>query len=190
MTLKGVGLRLLAPLALVIACVAVFFGTLTLRLRAVHADEMPPTLPALAGTLAPRTAFQTTDGSWLRVPQNTRPVVLEIMATWCPHCQSEIGPLNELSRSGRVRVVGVVADRLGQHQQPENERDIRDFIQRFHVRYPLSAQPQLTINRRYHTVGYPMIVFIRPGGVVSDVIAGDSTVSQLRAATAELLKRS
>lgn len=81
----------------------------------------------------------------------------------------------------------VVGDALGTGQRPETVTDIRAFVSRYHVKYPISATADTGVANDYKTWGYPSIVFIRKDGTIEYNIAGYVPYAALAAAAKQTI---
>lgn len=114
------------------------------------------------GQTAPTFAVSTTSGPFDLSTVST-PVLLEVFATWCPHCQHEVPVINALSKqyAGKIAVVGVSGSPYGvDGSSPENQADVMQFVQRLDVAYPVAFDPDLKVAGAYLQGGYPTIVII------------------------------
>jgi peroxiredoxin len=159
-------------LIVALVIVAVFLASRTPK----TASEAPMYAPLKVGQDAPAFSAATTAGP-LSVPvADHKPVLLEVFATWCPHCQREVATLNDIfARYGdRVHVAGVSGSPYGMDQSsPETQGDVFAFTQRFKVRYPIAFDGELSVAKKYLQGGYPTIVVIGRDGKVRSVRDGE-----------------
>ncbi len=114
------------------------------------------------GQKAPEFAVSTTQGPF-DLATTTKPVFLEVFATWCPHCQREATVLNALyGRFGKdVAFVAVNGDAKAiDGQTPESQEDVVAFGEHFGVKYPLAYDPDLAVAKSYLKNGFPTMVVI------------------------------
>jgi thiol-disulfide isomerase/thioredoxin len=114
------------------------------------------------GQTAPTFSVATTAGPFDLATVST-PVLLEVFATWCPHCQHEVTVMNELSKqyAGKIAFVGVTGSPYGlDGSSPENQADMMQFVQKLGVQYPVAYDPDLKVADNYLQGGYPTIVII------------------------------
>jgi thiol-disulfide isomerase/thioredoxin len=72
-------------------------------IKGVHRD--------LAGKLAPRAVFNDPAGKPVRLADfKGKPVLVNLWASWCAPCVKELPTLDQLERSGRIRVLAVSQD--------------------------------------------------------------------------------
>jgi|GEM_PF-3232339 len=122
------------------------------------ASTAPLVAPASIGALAPTFSVPTTQGEF-DLATIDRPVLLEVFATWCPHCQFETGVLNRLyQRFGKrvafIAIPGSTTDITG--TGPSSQEDVQRFIDRFGVRYPVAMyDPTLSVSKLYIQGGIP-----------------------------------
>jgi thiol-disulfide isomerase/thioredoxin len=89
------------------------------------------------------------------------PTVINLWASWCAPCRTELPLLARAHREygGRVRVVGIdFAD-----DAPDAARDI---AKRAGVGYPLVADPGSSVKPGFRVVGLPQTVFVDAQGTI------------------------
>lgn len=152
----------------------------------MQSASFAPTIgTAQIGSAAPEFSLPTTNGPF-DLDKQTRPVLLEVFASWCPHCQRETAVMNRLYRSFKSRVAFIAvpgSTTAMDGASPESEADIFAFMQRFNVAYPVAIyDPQLTVANQYIQGAYPTIaiigsnktvLYLSTGEVTYDVLAGE-----------------
>jgi thiol-disulfide isomerase/thioredoxin len=114
------------------------------------------------GDTAPAFAVATNAGNF-DLAQVSTPVLLEVFATWCPHCQRETATLNSIATkyAGKVAMVAVSGSPYGvDGSSPETQNDVNGFGQHFGVRYPVAFDPDLKVAQLYLKKGFPTLVLI------------------------------
>lgn len=114
------------------------------------------------GDTAPQFAVSTNAGPF-DLAGVSAPVLLEVFATWCPHCQRETVVLNQLAAqyAGKVAIVAVSGSPYGfDGSTPESQADVMTFGQRFNVRYPIAFDGELKVGQQYLQGGFPTLVLI------------------------------
>ena len=94
-------------------------------------------------------------------------VVLNFWATWCPPCVMETPSLEKFAtemKSDGVVVLGVSVD--------ENENQLNQFIQQYHLSYPVGRDPSAALANSYGTYKLPESYIIGRDGHVADKIIG------------------
>lgn len=130
----------------------------------LHNASLAPTIGAaqLGGT-APEFRIPTTAGLF-DLDAQRRPVLLEVFASWCPHCQHETAVLNRLYAAFKARVafIAIPGSATGMDaSSPESEADLFAFMLRFHVAYPVAVfDPQFTAANLYIQGGFPTIAIV------------------------------
>jgi thiol-disulfide isomerase/thioredoxin len=136
------------------------------------------------GDTAPPFAVSTTAGPFDLATAKT-PVLLEVFATWCPHCQRETKIMNALyAKYGRqITIVAVSGSNVGaDNNTPASQADVVAFAQKFNVAYPIAFDPDLKVAGAYLQTGFPTIVVIRADKRVSYI--GDGELPEATLATA------
>jgi len=96
-----------------------------------------------------------------------RVVVLNFWATWCPPCVMETPSLEKFAtqmKSQGVTVLGVSVD--------ENEQQLKQFVQNYHLSYPVARDPSAALANSYGTYKLPETYIIGRDGRVADKIIG------------------
>jgi thiol-disulfide isomerase/thioredoxin len=127
------------------------------------------------GETAPSFAVSTTAGPF-DLATATTPVVLEIFATYCPHCQRMTKVIDALyAKYGKqVNFVAVSGSAVGQDgNTPSSQADVIGFAQKYDVRYPIAYDPDLKVAGEYLQSGFPTFVIIKADKTVSYIADGE-----------------
>lgn len=140
------------------------------------ASDAPITAQLGVGQKAPDFQVSTTGGPFQLSGALGKPTLLEVFATWCPHCQRETAVLNSLyARYGKtvnfVAVSGSPYDVTSQGN--ETQADVFSFAQKFRVRYPIGFDPELAVAKSYLQGGFPTLVLISKDGIVQAIRDGE-----------------
>ncbi len=187
--------RTLLAFSIIVLAMLVIVAIIVVKLRPSqqlqNASTAPVVAPASVGAIAPTFSVPTTHGDFdLAVVD--RPVLLEVFATWCPHCQFETGILNRLyQRFGKrvafIAIPGSTTDITG--TGPSSQEDVQTFITRFGVRYPVAMyDPMLTVSRLYIQGGYPTIAMIDRSKHIVYLKSGQTNYAPLARAVEKMLK--
>lgn len=186
--------RVLALLSLIVLAALVAGGILYARLHGAqlkNASSAPVNAAVAAGQKAPEFTLPTTAGPF-DLATVTKPVLLEIFATWCPHCQRETVVMNQLyaAYGSRVAFLAVPGSDTGMDgASPESQFDVLNFQIRFNVKYPIAQyDPNLTVAKLYLKAGYPTVVVIDRNKMVIYINDGEIPYKELAAALDQVLK--
>ncbi|MBV8331275.1 MAG: redoxin family protein [Candidatus Eremiobacteraeota bacterium] len=142
------------------------------------ASQSPIIGKAQVGQPAPQFAVATTGGLF-DLSKQTKPVFLEVFATWCPHCQRETAVIDKLYRAygSRVAFVGVSGSATAMDGVSESSPlDVLTFTQRFDVRYPVAYDPFVADPNNTKSVAN---LYLQGGFPTFAVIGKDKTVTYL-----------
>jgi cytochrome c biogenesis protein CcmG/thiol:disulfide interchange protein DsbE len=95
-------------------------------------------------------------------------LVLNFWATWCQPCLSELPSLNAMTRrlqGSGVVVVGISVDK--------DEKAYKKFLERFHLNFATSRDPEANISAEYGTFKYPETYIIDANGRVVEKFIGE-----------------
>jgi peroxiredoxin len=140
------------------------------------ASEAPSYAKIKVGDKAPTFAVSTTGGLFDLANAGGKPTLLEVYATWCPHCQKETATLNALydAYHTKANIVAVSGSPYAiDESSPETQADVAAFMERFSVRYPLAFDPSLDVAKKYLQGGFPTIVLIGKDGTVVGLRDGE-----------------
>jgi thiol-disulfide isomerase/thioredoxin len=146
------------------------------------ASQAPTYAKLTVGQAAPPFSAATTAGPFDSTKTDGKPVLLEVFATWCPHCQNETTVLNRLyDKFGkRIDFVAVSGSPTAMDESsPETQEDVIAFRQRFSVQYPIAFDQNLDVAKKYLQGGYPTIVVIDKSGKVASVDDGEIDLATL-----------
>ncbi|MGR4065908.1 MAG: TlpA family protein disulfide reductase [Vulcanimicrobiaceae bacterium] len=155
-----------------------------------EATQAPTVGKAALGKTAPQFSVLTTSGLF-DLQKQTKPVFLELFASWCPHCQRETADINKLydAYHSRVAFVAVSASDTGMDgTSPESENDVYDFTRRFQTRYPVAFDGLLYVSSLYLQGAYPTIVVIDRNKKITYLNTGEVSYSDLAAQLEKVLK--
>jgi thiol-disulfide isomerase/thioredoxin len=163
-----------------IALVAILIiVALALANRVPDSASQAPVISSLkVGDKAPEFSVSTTGGPFdLAVNGKAKPTLLEVFATWCPHCQREAPVISKLALQykGRANIVGVAGSDLGiDHTTPETQADVYAWSEQFGATYPVAFDPNLDVAKKYMSDGFPTIVLIGADGTVQAIRSGET----------------
>jgi thiol-disulfide isomerase/thioredoxin len=188
------GRRLGAVLAVVVAVVAVagiiLYAVLN-RNQAVPgaattaAPILPP--PLTVGSQAPTFTLRSSIGTFSSSQLAGKPYLLEIFATWCPHCQRMTRVLREIRRvvpASRLAMISVTGSPYASTSTPdqlvpENQADVDAFEAAFHVTWPTFFDPDLTVAKTWGLDGFPTIFIVNAKGTIVYVASGEVPAATL-----------
>jgi thiol-disulfide isomerase/thioredoxin len=154
-------------------------------IEGLRAGDLAPELEALR---ADGTTFQLTDlsGRPIRLADLAgRAVWVNFWASWCPPCQAETPILREMDREYRDRGLTIV----GISVQETNAADVGAYVGKYSLDYPIAADLDGDIFRRYKVYGLPTQFFIDPGGRIAAVLPRPLDAAGARAQIEAILPR-
>ncbi|MEK7401356.1 MAG: TlpA disulfide reductase family protein [Gemmatimonadota bacterium] len=92
-----------------------------------------------------------------------RVVMLNVWATWCHPCRTEIPELVALNKRYAARgldIIGVTVDAAGA------DADVRQFVRDFAMDYPVWFDPEDRVSTRFLLIGVPTTFVIDRAGVL------------------------
>lgn len=176
--------RIAAVVTLLIVATGIAVAVANARLVPKVAVSAPPLSMISVGDAAPPFRVTTIDGAALDSTTIDRPIVLEVFATWCPHCQRETAVLDRLWQADGARdaLVGVSGSPYAMDRStPSSLADVERFAELLGVRYPIAYDESLDVAKNYLQGGYPTIVFIDRNKKVVAIESGEVSFDRLRA---------
>jgi peroxiredoxin len=144
--------------------------------------------PLTMGDRAPAYTGVTLAGDTLSVAGfQGQVLMINIWATWCAPCQSEMPGLQRLAdrfADSGLRVVGVSID------APGSEGAVRRFVEEHGIRFTIARDPGQRVTQAFRTIGVPeTFLFDRRGRLVKRWIGefdptGEAAVTAVRRANA------
>ncbi len=156
--------------------------------------SLPP--PAKVGTPAPHFEIAVKGGVISSQLFAGKPYMIELFATWCPHCQRMTAVLRDLRRQfppSRLGMVSVTASPISNestpdHLVPENQKDVDTFEAAYGVTWPTAFDKDLTVAKAFGLNGYPGIFIVDARGTIRFTHSGEvdkkTLVDELRKAGA------
>jgi thiol-disulfide isomerase/thioredoxin len=164
-----------AALAVVVIAIIVAYVYFSRDVVPKAASNAPVESKLKVGDKAPNFTIQTNAGQF-DLAQVSTPVLLEVFATWCPHCQRETAVLNDLASkyAGKVAIVAVSGSPYGiDGSSPESQNDVNRFGAQFQVRYPMAFDPAMTVGNLYLQGGFPTLVLIDKSKKIAWIRSGE-----------------
>ena len=130
------------------------------------------TQPVPEGQAAPDFSLPGIDGKTYTLSGlKGKVVLLEFIATWCPHCQNEAPAMNDLYNaynSKGVEFIDINATPRGHdNKSPATTTDLVWFRDQFNVPFPMLFDKTLKSTADYGILGYPSIYIIDKAGKVA-----------------------
>jgi thiol-disulfide isomerase/thioredoxin len=132
------------------------------------------------------------DGKAVKLSQQLAkaPVLLELFASWCPHCQHSAPAMNALHQAnqGKLTILAVNAG-----DQPGKPSTSAQFKKDHHIAYPILEHPPEALMNGYCLQGFPSFYLISQKGTVVWRFAGTlkgESLAELNKALASLKNQS
>jgi peroxiredoxin len=129
----------------------------------------PPPNPK-EGFTAPDFTLDLLDGGKVTLSEmRGYPVVLNLWASWCPPCRSEMPAIEKVFQ--RYQDAGLIVIGLNMTSQ-DSESDARAFVQELGLTFPIVLDRDGSVSARYQLLGLPSTFFIDQSGIIRSVIVG------------------
>jgi thiol-disulfide isomerase/thioredoxin len=180
--------RTLAIISAVVLVVLVAGGIIYVKFhpsQLQNASTAPVNAQLSVGQKAPDFSLPTTAGAF-DLATATQPVLIEIFATWCPHCQRETAVMNKLyaAYGKRVAFLAIPGSPFGMDgTSPESQFDVLNFTIKFNVKYPIGIyDPDLIVAKQYLKGGYPTLAIVDRNKNLAYYNSGEIPYQELAAA--------
>ncbi|HLB24895.1 MAG TPA: TlpA disulfide reductase family protein [Nitrospirota bacterium] len=102
-----------------------------------------------------------------------RPLVLNVSASWCPHCITEIPALKKVydERSGDAEFLVIFV------KSPK--KDVESLIKKNALKFKVGFDPDAVVGKAYGVRGIPATFFINRAGEITDTYTGSITEREL-----------
>ncbi len=115
-----------------------------------------------------------------------RPVLVNIWASWCLPCRSEMPAMQRLYNEYSSRGFTILAVNA---TNQDNLEQIENFIQENNLTFPIFFDQKGSVSNLYNVRSLPSSFFIDEEGIIQDVVIGGMPESLLRIRIEELLKK-
>lgn len=150
--------------------------------------QLPP--PLGAGSRAPSFELHGSIGTFSSASLSGTPYLLEIFATWCPHCQRMTKVLRQLrarvpeSKLAMLSVTGspYAANSTPDNLVPANQDDVDRFESTYGITWPTLLDTDLVVARAFGLDGFPTIFVVNKSGTIVYSTSGEVTLGDLLSA--------
>ncbi|HTD36294.1 MAG TPA: redoxin domain-containing protein [Candidatus Limnocylindrales bacterium] len=136
----------------------------------------------IAGTTAPDFTVEDLSGQRFHLNERTKPVLVELFATWCGHCKEAVPAMNQVyaKYKNRVDFISIAATRYAiDGTSPASLDDTRRFARNLHIRYPVAYDPSHHIAKQYMIGVVPTIALVATDRKVIVQTGGDLSAKDL-----------
>ena len=170
----------IAAIVLVIAMIGIIAYAIVQRNAQVSGAAVSPNAlpsippPVKVGTKAPGFSVQTPHGLLTSDSYAGQPYMLEIFATWCPHCQRMTTVLRDIRKRfplDKLGMVSVTGSPIGSQSTPDNmvpetQDDVDAFDTQYKVTWPSAFDKDLTVAKAWGFAGFPGIYVVDAKGII------------------------
>jgi peroxiredoxin len=149
--------------------------------------------PVPVGASAPDFSLPAADGQNYSLSQfKGKVVLLEFLATWCPHCQEDSKIFNQVSdayKDKNVQFLGVNASPYGHdHTSAATIDDLKWFRDTYGTQYPLMFDKDYSVSNTYAVQYFPTVYVIDATGKINAMPDSDISVESVSALLDTALK--
>lgn len=138
---------------------------------------------------APDFAVQDVNGNSVRFTDHVGkyPTVINIWATWCPPCRSELPHFEEMYKKYGNKISFMMIDVSG--GAAEDPAEVKKFLAENGYTFPVYFDTNGEVSKAYDVNAIPVSVFIDKNGTVIDKQVGSMDANTLQAYLNKLLKQ-
>ena len=178
--------NLVLAIAVAVPAILILVAIVLFNNRQVQSASVAPEISALkVGVKAPEFSVSTTSGLFDLAKSGHKPTLVEVFATWCPHCQRETAVLDKIAAKygSTINLVAVAGSERDITQNgPETQADVIAFADQFKVTYPIAFDPNLDVAHKYLGTGFPTVVLVGSDGIVQSIRDGEIPQADLASA--------
>ena len=139
------------------------------------------------GFLAPDFELKTTAGETVKLSDlRGQAVLVNLWATWCPPCRAEMESIEKVYQEYKDRGFAVLAVNMTYQDDP---LAIMPFVNKQKLTFPILLDETGDMANAYQLRSLPSSYFIRPDGVINEVvIGGPMSEALLRTRIEDILK--
>ncbi|MBI2580833.1 TlpA family protein disulfide reductase, partial [Candidatus Woesearchaeota archaeon] len=163
-----------AAIGIVAALMAVILASGCQKSPGEAQEKIAKTLAALQegsgeiNSKAPQFSLTATDGTTVSIGSYSdtgKPVYINFFTTWCPICVEEQPDLNKAATEVKdVQFIGVSIK--------EEAAAVDDYAKKLNVPYPVLADTNGSVSKKYFIIGQPVHFFIDSEGIIRNRITG------------------
>ena len=193
---RRIGGGTIAAIVAVVAMVAIIAYAVVQRNALVSGASVTPNdypsvpPPVKVGSMAPTFSVQGKNGPISSTTLAGRPYLLELFATWCPHCQRMTSVLRELRKQfppEKLTMLSITASPVGADSTadqavPESQADVDQFEAFYNISWPTVFDKDMSAARVWGLNGYPTMFFVDASGRIIYQHSGEVDLKTLAAA--------
>ena len=111
-------------------------------------------------------------------------VLLNIWATWCPPCRSEMPDLQSFYSTNQDKGFVILAIDAG-----DSLPEVQSFVREYNLSFPVLLDPQIDLVKRMKIFNYPTSILIGRDGVVKNIQIGQYPPERMKADIAPYLAK-
>jgi cytochrome c biogenesis protein CcmG/thiol:disulfide interchange protein DsbE len=149
--------------------------------------ELKHSLPQ-PGDSAPDFVLADMEGRSLKLSDlRGKKVLINFWATWCQPCHDEMPELVQKYEEYKDKIAfyGINLTNM----EGGNLSEMRNFLQQYHVSYPVLLDKEGRVANQYKIIGIPTTLTIDANGIIVDRFTGSLTETNMEGMIQNLLKR-
>lgn len=167
--------------------------TLFLGVGWIWLSKAPSGSTTTGGIPAPRQGFQApdfslfgSDGDSIQLAElRGQPVLVNVWASWCPPCRSEMPAMQRVYEAYRDQGFVILAVNAANQDQ---RSDATQFVEQLGLTFPILWDTDGEVSRQYQVSSLPTSFFVRRDGSIREVVVGGMSEALMEIRVQELLE--
>lgn len=160
-------MKKLLKVGLIISFVSVLLFQFAMAGCSSSSGPIPPQ-PVTEGNPAPNFQLDNLDGKAISLSElQGKPVLLNLWATWCYSCISEMPLLQTVHEEQSARGLVLLTINMG-----ESSSKVAEFLESHNLSFPVLLDPNKDVARQYNIQYIPTTFFIDKDGIIQAVRVG------------------
>lgn len=177
-------IRSLTPILMMAAGILLIATAVIMVLNQPTSANAHISAPRIGGSLANFTLTDLNGNPAQLSDYQGKVVLLNIWATWCPPCQSEMPDLQAAYSVNKDKGFVILAIDAG-----DALPDVQSFVKEYNLSFPVLLDPQIELIKRMGIYDYPTSVLIGRDGIVKNIQIGLYPPERLKADIAPYLTK-
>jgi cytochrome c biogenesis protein CcmG/thiol:disulfide interchange protein DsbE len=171
--------------ALVLVVIAIGVAWISGSRLSAGDEQAQPKTGAQVGLLAPDFSLPALDGALVSLSaQRGNVVLVNLWASWCGPCRSEMPAVNRVYQAHRASGFVVLAVNAANQ---DDESEARAFVRNLGLVFPILFDRDGSAGRAYRLRSLPTSYFIGRDGVIREIVVGSMSEAMLEARVKRLL---
>ena len=185
---KGVIVAVVALVAILVVAVAAYSVLPSIRASAPYELTPAAQVDSLASSSLMASSVENSEGEKITIgdisKKSQKPIVMNLWATWCPHCTTEMKDYQKLYDEYGDRIEFAMLDVVDKKSEASAARD---YIKEQAFTFPVYYDSDAEVRNALSVVGIPMSVIVSADGDVVLARSGEINYSAMKSTIEKVL---